>query len=232
MTERFRNKYRVPSAKLQNWDYATHAAYFITICTANREHYFGKVSARKRMELSDIGNIAVSEWSKTPELRPDMNLILGNFIVMPDHFHGIIIIGDNGYNNHGGGGDDRGGMDTNTDAMDTERTDAIRGRDAMHGVSTETETGTDTETDTDMDTAAMRTSTGKFGPQRKNLGSIVRGFKSSVTTYARKNDIPFGWQERFYDRIIRDDQEFERISNYIETNPENWKDTNYDLSCE
>jgi REP element-mobilizing transposase RayT len=201
MTERFRNRYRVPSTRLQTWDYATHAAYFITICTAGHEPYFGEI-IHQIMQLSTLGKIVESEWLKTPDLRPDMNLILDNFVVMSDHFHAIIIIGQNEYNRDGDINTGRGTDDNQPD---------VNRRDAMHGVST---------------------TPGKFGPQRKNLGSIVRGFKSSVTTYARKNDIPFGWQERFYDRIIRDGQEFERISNYIESNPENWKDTNNDLSCE
>ena len=115
--------------------------------------------------------MAESEWLKTPDLRPDMNLILDKYVVMPDHFHAIIIIGPNNYNR--GGGKPVGGA---------------------------------------------------FGPQRKNLASVVRGFKSAVTTYSRKNNINFGWQERFYDRIIRDDQEFTRIARYIETNPADWQD--------
>ena len=61
-----------------------------------------------------------------------------------------------------------------------------------------------------------------MGLNEKNLGSIIRGFKSAVTTYARKNNIDFGWQERFYDIIIPDDRAFIRISKYIENNPRNW----------
>jgi len=43
MPDKFKNKYRIPSARLQNWDYGWNAAYFITICTKNRKHYFGNV---------------------------------------------------------------------------------------------------------------------------------------------------------------------------------------------
>src|SRR3569833_684981 len=48
----------------------------------------------------------------------------------------------------------------------------------------------------------------KFGPQTKNLGSIIRGFKSSVTTYARTNDIGFDWQPRFHEHIITTEKEY------------------------
>ena len=70
---------------------------------------------------------------------------------------------------------------------------------------------------------SQRTNTNKFGPQSKNLGSIIRGFKSSVTTQAKKLNIEFGWQERFHDHIIRNHDELIRISNYIVSNVANWK---------
>jgi REP element-mobilizing transposase RayT len=62
----------------------------------------------------------------------------------------------------------------------------------------------------------------QFGPQRKNLASIVRGFKSAVTTFARKNDIEFGWQPNYYEHIIRNENEYYRIKNYIKNNPKKW----------
>ncbi len=190
--DKFKNKYRITSARLQNWDYGSPGLYFITICTKNRECYFGDITTVETqciaslqpmtsIQTTKIGQIAETEWLKTPEIRPDMNIELGEFVVMPNHFHGIIIIGGNKYNNDC--------------------------RDAMHGVSTTT----------------IKTPTkNKFGPQIKNLGSIVRGFKSSVTTFATKNNIVFGWQERFHDHIIRSHDEYLRISNYIINNPANW----------
>ncbi len=62
----------------------------------------------------------------------------------------------------------------------------------------------------------------KFGPQSKNLGSIIRGFKSAVTTYARKKNIVFKWQDRFHDHKIRSSVDFMRISEYIKNNPVNF----------
>lgn len=121
------------------------------------------------MQLSNIGKIVESEWLKTPSLRPDMDLILDEFTVMPNHFHAIIIIGENKYN------------DSNV---------ASRGN--------------------------------KFSPQSKNLASIIRGFKSSVTTDARTIKSSFSWQPRFHDHIIRSSEEYERISKYIRENPMNW----------
>ncbi len=197
MSDKYKNKYRIQSTRLQHWDYGWNAAYFVTICTKGRVCYFGDVidnvetrciASPQRsiaslpeptMQLSEIGKIVETEWLKTPELRPDMNLELGIYQVMPNHFHGIIIIGENEYNRERG----------------TER------RDAMHGVSTPAN---------------------KFAPQSKNLGSIIRGFKSSVTTQAREIHADFAWQSRFHDHIIRDDDSFHNISEYIANNPLNW----------
>lgn len=194
---KYQNKYRIPSARLQNWDYGAMGSYFVTICTQNREHFFGKI-VRNEMILSDIGKKVEEEWLKTIALRPDMNLELGNFVVMPNHFHGILIIGENEFNSDS--------------QMDSQC------RDAMHRVSTNTDTDKNIHTN----------KTNKFGPQSKNLGSIIRGFKSAVTTYSRKDaihrvsTINFGWQPRFHDHIIRNLFEFERIQNYIANNIENW----------
>ena len=62
----------------------------------------------------------------------------------------------------------------------------------------------------------------KFGPQSKNLASVIRGFKIGVTKYARENNIPFAWQTRFYDRIVRNTDELNGISQYIENNVAKW----------
>ena len=63
----------------------------------------------------------------------------------------------------------------------------------------------------------------KFGPQSQNLASIIRGYKTGVTKYARNHHIGFAWQSRFHDHIIRNEMEYQRIKNYIINNPINWK---------
>ncbi|MDP2889248.1 MAG: hypothetical protein Q8P34_09845 [Bacteroidota bacterium] len=89
MSDKFQNKYRIPSARLQNWDYGWNAAYFITICTQNRECYFGKI-VDDQMILSEIGTIVQQYWNAIPTHFPFVEL--GEFVVMPNHIHGIIII--------------------------------------------------------------------------------------------------------------------------------------------
>jgi putative transposase len=206
MTELFANKYRIPSARLQSWDYGNEAMYFVTICTKYKECYFGEIVCkddrdRPPMPICEltptiIGKVAYDEWYKTIELRPDMNLELAEFVVMPNHIHGIIMIGQNKYNLQ------RHTMNQNN--YNTSSSDLSYGKgDARHSVST--------------------TSQNKFEPQSKNLASIIRGYKSAVTTFAHNNNIPFDWQPRFYDRIIRSQDEYIKIVNYIINNPANWQ---------
>lgn len=194
MSDKFRNRYRIASTRLKNWDYGWNATYFVTICTKNRLCFFGDIDKKQEplMQLTEIGKIAEIEWQKTFELRPDMNLEMGEYVVMPNHFHAIIGIGCNKYN---------------VDSGD------IGVRDAMHRVSTG-----DDETISAVN---------KFGPQSKNLASIIRGFKSSVTMNARKIDPDFGWQSRFHDHIIRNQHSFVRIQSYIIQNPMKWKNDTF-----
>ena len=172
MSGLFKNKYRIASARLQSSDYGSEGMYFVTICTRDRKHYFGNVR-NGEIQLSEIGEIAWNEWNKSPGLRPDMNLELGDFVVMTNHMHGILIIGSNKFND------------------------------------------------------ATIYPKNQFGPQRKNLASVIRGYKSAVTTYARKNNIPFDWQSRFHDHIIRSMDEYRRISKYIVDNPRKWNEDNF-----
>ncbi len=203
---------------MQKWDYGWVAKYFVTIVTKNREHYFGKIINGK-MILSEIGKIVRDEWLKTPNIRPDMNIKLGVFCVMPNHFHGIIEIGKNKYNKP------NFERDSVRDSRDLAR------RDAMHCISTtiaptEPPTESIAPTKPSIESEPSK-SKNKFGSQSKNLASINRGIKSAVTTYARKNNIDFGWQSRYYDHIIRDDDEYQRIKNYIINNPKNWNEDKF-----
>lgn len=79
--EKFKDKYRIPSARAAWWDYKSAAAYFITICTHHRYPYFGRIENGKIL-LSEIGKIADSEWERTFEIRNDMNLTKGEYVIM------------------------------------------------------------------------------------------------------------------------------------------------------
>jgi len=96
--EKFRGKYRIKTTRLQSWDYSNNGFYFVTICTKNRFPYFGNIVmetpklgvSTAKMQLSEIGKIAQKYWIEIPEHFPFVEL--DKFIIMPNHFHGIIII--------------------------------------------------------------------------------------------------------------------------------------------
>ena len=88
---------RKPTYRQKTWDYGWEASYFITIVTKKRRNYFGKI-ANSKVVLSAIGKIVKQEWLRTPIVRPRMNIVLDEFCIMPDHFHGILTIGNNNYN--------------------------------------------------------------------------------------------------------------------------------------
>ncbi len=79
------------SIRLKDYDYSQAGAYFITICTQNRECLFGEIKDGQ-MRLNEMGKITAIEWENTSVLRP--NIELDEWVVMPNHFHGIIIILD------------------------------------------------------------------------------------------------------------------------------------------
>ncbi|WP_370407751.1 transposase [Tenacibaculum dicentrarchi] len=87
--EKFNNKYRIPSARLQNWDYGNNGAYFITICTAGNQHFFGDIK-NKELHFNNLGKLAEKYWLEIPNRFSFITL--GNFVIMPNHMHGILII--------------------------------------------------------------------------------------------------------------------------------------------
>ncbi len=88
----YRKRYRIESIRLPNYDYSQEGKYFITICTHNRQHLFGKIVNRK-MQLSEFGKTAQFCWEQMPE---HFNFVtLDEFVIMPNHVHGIIVLNDN-----------------------------------------------------------------------------------------------------------------------------------------
>ncbi len=145
--------------------------------------FFGEISKRK-MHLSEIGRIADTCWKDILNHFPFVHL--GEFVVMPNHVHGIIIV------------------------------------DKPNDGTVETQ-----------DFASLpnlkQTPQNEFGPQSKNLASIIRGFKIGVTKNTQKIRLDFKWQTRFHDHIIRNEESFQRISEYIQNNPTNWKEDKFYL---
>jgi REP element-mobilizing transposase RayT len=201
--EKFQDKYRIPSARVQWWDYGSNAAYFITICTQNKIHYFGNIIDQK-MEFSEIGKYAETCWYEIQNHFPFVKL--GAFVVMPNHIHGIIIIDK-----------------SISDAVETQDF-ASSSKNIISNVETNdfaSPSNDNISPDETQDFASLQSN--KFGPQSRNLASIIRGYKIGVTKSSRIIQPDFKWQPRFHDHIIRNFSEFMSITKYIESNPWNWE---------
>ena len=81
------------SIRLREFDYAGGGGYFVTLCAWQRECLFGDVMDGG-MRVNEFGMVAGGEWLRTPMIRP--NIVLDEFVVMPNHFHAIIFINDVG----------------------------------------------------------------------------------------------------------------------------------------
>jgi REP element-mobilizing transposase RayT len=91
MTRYDPEKHHRRSIRLRGYDYARPGAYFVTICTRERECLFGD-AANGAMNLNEYGKIAYEEWIRSATIRHEIRL--DEFIVMPNHLHGIVILTD------------------------------------------------------------------------------------------------------------------------------------------
>ena len=188
------------SIRLKGYDYSQAGLYFITICVKNRTCLFGHIERKDapcghpKMILNDAGEMVYDEWNKLPERFP--NIQLHEYIVMPNHFHAILEI-----------------VGATLVVAQNNKVEHRKGNPS--GYQTE-----------------------KGQPQRiaptinpRILGDMVGAFQSIVTVeYIRgvktKNWHPFNkklWQRNYWENIIRNEQSYNRISEYIFNNPENWK---------
>jgi putative transposase len=215
--DKYQNKYRIPSARLDSWDYRNNGMYFITICTQNREHLFGEIKDDK-MDLNSIGRIADKCWADIPNHFEYIGL--GKFIVMPNHIHGIIII-------------DKPELD------ETELSDkielSITPVETLHATSLQS-----SPIDSSNEPAnPINQKMSDISPKPNSISTIIRSFKSAVTKSVNLITVEtlhatslqnamslqpkFGWQTRFHDHIIRNHEDYIRISHYIINNPTSWE---------
>ncbi len=182
------------SIRLSNHDYRQPGAYFITICTNNREPLFGEI-IDKRMHLNAAGQMVQSVWNEIPSHFPQV--ILDEFVVMPDHVHGIVIIND-----------------------------GVEARHAVPGIFTLCHTSVNNSVFTGTACRAP-TQTAEFGkPLANSMATIIRSFKSastkSINELRNTPSMPL-WQRNYWERVIRDDDELQVIGRYIQNNPMRWQ---------
>ncbi len=82
-------KHHRRSIRLKDYDYSQPGVYFVTICSWNRECLFGEI-VDGEMRLNEYGMILQKEWLKSSEIRKEIEL--DEFVIMPNHFHGIVCI--------------------------------------------------------------------------------------------------------------------------------------------
>ena len=179
----FHERFRVSSARADWHDY-NGGAYFVTICTQNREHFFGEIE-NGEMILSEIGEY-VDICTKNIETL-HKNIYVPIYQIMPDHIHLIIIMDESVETSY------HGVSGKPIDSIETPHCD----------VSTK---GTKN--------AQMQNIANRCG----KLSHVISRFKFVVTRFARTKQPYFVWQTRYFDRIIRDQDEMNRIAAYIGNN--------------
>jgi REP element-mobilizing transposase RayT len=197
--------------RLEGYNYTRPGAYFITLVAYHRENIFGRI-VNGQMEYSALGQIAHDEWMRSNDLRCEICLCKDEFVVMPNHIHGIVWIADPvGLAEAGPDAVGADGVrpDTESDAVGVD----MVGVDAVGADGVRPEEG-------------ARRAPQPGEPLRRSprsLSSFVAGFKSAVTSRAwRELDISAIWQRNYHDHIIRNKLEFQRIWDYIDTNPQRW----------
>ncbi|KAA3613985.1 MAG: transposase [Calditrichaeota bacterium] len=195
----YKTKYRVESARLENWDYASDGHYFITICTKNRACLFGDV-IDGHVRLSDAGKIVLAEWEKSFQIRSELSCDC--FIIMPNHIHAVVMI----KNDDTGGGVETHGADT-------------RGVETHGRASLQNNGRASLPSPKPQPTKSVATR------RPKSISSFVAGFKSAATKRIneyRKTPAKPVWQSRFHGHIVRDEKSLIRIRHYIINNPGKW----------
>lgn len=239
-----KNKYpNRKSIRLASWNYAWPGYYFITICTKNMEHIFGEVQDGI-MKLNSFGEIALREWIKTSEIRD--NVILDEFVIMPNHMHGIIRIIDKRQDQNPAKANCneneivRAYRDTpvlpNRDTPVLPNRDmpilpksnlqapgesdllALSKRNLPHSNKREPNIPNGNQINNQFEKRSFRSPS-------KDLGAIIRGYKAAVTTNINKSrkvkGIPV-WHRNYYEHIIRNEDALNQIRFYIQSNPRKW----------
>jgi len=190
------------SPRHSDFDYRTHAAYFVTVCAHDRRCLFGTVQ-QGRTRLNEIGRIVAEEWQRSEDMRDEV--ILDAFVVMPNHLHGIVClvppevddVSPRGYDLTVGPNPKTVEKPPNDDVGTTGGSSLLRSREAER----------------------------PKGPPAQSLSAILAGFKSAATKRINQHRGTPGapvWQSRYHDRILRNEREWKACRRYVEHNPARW----------
>jgi REP element-mobilizing transposase RayT len=161
------------SLRLKGYDYSQAGAYFVTVCAYVKECLFGEVIGGE-MQMNELGRKVQEVWNDLPAHYP--HVATGAFAVMPNHVHGVIVIG--------------------------------------------------ARIDTDFVRAGLKRAGLKPAPTRRHgLPEIVRAFKTfsarRINEFRGISGVPV-WQRNYYEHVIRNDADYNRIAEYIANNPQRW----------
>lgn len=196
--------------RLQGFDYSKDAIYFITSCTKNRIHHFGEIIDEK-MQLNDFGNIAKNQLEWLEKQYPYIEL--HNYIVMPNHIHILMEI-----NRDVGTGRD---LSDNNGDLSVHNGDLSVHNGYLSNNYLETDI---VRTGHDLSLPNHDLSLRKI----KSISSLMGAYKTTTSKQIHllgNND--FSWQRSFHDHIVRNENSFQNIYNYITDNPSRWKEDKF-----
>ena len=210
--EKFRNKYRIESNRLKGWDYSAPGYYFITICSVNRECILGCIIEEK-MVLSDCGKIAELELKHIPEYHS--RVLLDTWVIMPDHIHLILLLGDYGFDNGIACAPMAPVKKIHENPVEKIHKNPV---EKIHKNPVEK-----------IHEFSLRDDIIQYRKMRRGMliPKLIGKFKmktSKQMNIIRNTPGSRNWQADYYDHIISDNESYKRIKDYIVKNPQNWRD--------
>ncbi len=208
------NIHKRKSIRLNNYDYTSEWCYFITICVQWKMNIFGDIENNQSI-LNDAGRMVYQQWLWLEQRFPHIQL--HDIIIMPNHIHGIIeIVGAPlvGIQHHNISEFSPVGVPL----VGTQNNDTSKNHDILNP----------------SNIGNQNTTQGKHKalPLRESIGDIVGAFKSLTTheyieMVREWNALAFEnklWQRNYYEHIIRDENWFNTIVEYIRDNPKKWEE--------
>ena len=194
--------------RLRNFDYSSEGAYFITICTKNREHFFGQIENDKII-FNEIGKIANKCLNDIPH--HFLNVEMDEFIVMPNHVHCILVL--------------RTTIAVRAQHVVPQQNDNKISVGTQHVVPLQNDNNISVRPQQVVSQQVLPPQFNQFSkPIPGSVSVIIQQYKSSVKRWCNKNNYEyFQWQTRFHDHVIRNAKEYEKIKLYIISNPMNWQ---------
>jgi len=189
------------SIRLPGYDYRQAGAYFVTICTRERELLFGRM-ANEEVILNEYGQIAESCWRETPNHFPHTDL--DTYVIMPNHIHGIIVITDAIGRGEASPGDPLPTNRIATAGNDSAPTGITRDASPLHGPSP-----------------------GSLGAIVGNFKSVTA---RRINRLRHTPGAPV-WQRNYYEHIVRTEEALQAIRQYIVDNPLRWALDTYNAAA-